>query len=350
MILLTMRDYHANSTLYTKYKEKIMKKTSLLIVALLLLSSLLFAQGEGEKQATAAPAYPTKTIKMIVPYGAGGGADISIRLLTKYMEKILGQTIVVQNVAGGSGTIGFSQLADAPADGYTLGYFSSTQSNDSLLFEGIKYTDASFTPIAMYASDPHIIVASKASGIKSMDDLLKAAKAKSGQLTYGLGGAWTSHDFLRLSLESKTGVSFKRMVFQSGAAAVTAVAGNNCDVAVPFVSEALAQIQAGNVVPLAISSEKRFELTPEIPTIKEAGLDFTHTMWRALVGPAGLDATVVRTIDKAVAQVLADPQYQKEVLEAGTFALYMDAASFTKYYAENHQLYKKLIAEAQLAK
>ena len=322
-----------------------MKKLAALFIVLLVFSSMLFANAQVE---TAAPAYPTKLIKMIVPYGAGGGADISIRLLNKYLEKELGQTIVVQNVSGGSGTIGFSQLADSEADGYTLGYFSSTQSNDNLLFEGVKYTDSSFTPIAMYASDPHIIVASKASGIKNLDDLMKAAKAKPGILTFGLGGAWTSHDFLRLSLEAKSGVKFKRMVFQGGAAAVNAVAGNNCDIAVPFVSEALAQIEAGNVVPIAISSVDRYVLTPQIPTIKEAGFNFEHTMWRALVGPAGISAEVVKTIDAALSKVMANPEFLKEAQAAGIFTRYMGNADFTKFYAENHTLFQKLIKDAQL--
>ena len=322
-----------------------MKKMIVMVLALVLLGSMAF--GAGGREASAAP-YPSKIIRMIVPYGAGGGADISIRLLNKYLEKELGQTIVVQNVSGGSGTIGFSQLADSTADGYTLGYFSSTQSNDNLLFEGVKYTDASFTPIAMYASDPHIIVASKASGIKNMDDLLKAAKAKPGTLTFGLGGAWTSHDFLRLSLEDKAGVEFRRMVFQGGAAAVNAVAGNNCDIAVPFVSEALAQIEAGNVVPIAISSLDRYILTPQIPTVKEAGFDFEHTMWRALVGPAGLPAEVVRTIDAALAKVMANPDFLKEAQAAGIFTRYMGNADFTKFYAENHALFQKLIKDTQL--
>lgn len=321
--------------------KRILTVTIILVVAC---GGLLFANGGAEQ---ANPSYPTKTIQMIVPYGAGGGADISIRLLAKYLEQELGQKIVIQNVSGGSGTIGFTQLANATPDGYTLGYFSSTQSNDSRLFQGVKYDEASFTPIALYASDPHIIVASKKSGISNFDELIAAAKANPEGVTFGLGGAWTSHDFLRANLESEAGVKFKRMVFQGGSAAVTAVAGNNCDVAVPFVSEALAQIEAGNIVPIAITSAERFVSTPDIPTVMEAGFNFTHTMWRAIVGPAGLPQEVVGTVDAAIAKVMANPDYQRESLAAGTFTLYMDNAEFSKFYLENHELYKKLI-EASL--
>ncbi|MDT4762991.1 tripartite tricarboxylate transporter substrate binding protein [Sphaerochaeta sp. PS] len=325
-----------------------MKKIVSLALAFLMVSSLVFASGAEEQKPVSS--YPNKTIQMIVPYGAGGGADISVRLLTKYLEQELGQKFIVQNVSGGSGTIGFTQLANAKADGYTLGYFSSTQTNDALLFEGIKYDNTSFTPISLFSNDPHIVVVSKASGITNMKQLIEAAKKNPAGMTFGLGGAWTSHDFLRMSLEEKAGVTFKRMVFQSGAAAITAVAGGNCTVAVPFVSEALAQIEAGNVVPIAISSATRFELTPSIPTIKESGYDFEHTMWRALVGPAGLSADVVATIDVAMAKVLSNPQYLAEALNAGTFAEYMNNADFSKYYEENHKFYQKLIMDSNLSK
>lgn len=321
-----------------------MKNRMLLALAILLVGSFLFATGSAETQS--APAYPNKTIQMIVPYGAGGGADISTRLLTKYLEKELGQKFIIQNVSGGSGTIGFTQLANAKADGYTLGYFSSTQTNDGLLFEGIKYDNTSFTPISLYASDPHIVIASKSSGITNMQQLIDAAKKNPGSLTFGLGGAWTSHDFLRMNLESAAGVTFKRMVFQGGAAAVTAVAGNNCAIAVPFVSEALAQIEAGNVVPIAISSSERYALANQIPTIKESGFDFEHTMWRAIVGPAGLSADIVKVLDAAIGKVMSNPEFLKEAQAAGVFTDYMGAAEFAKFYEENHQLYKKLIETA----
>lgn len=329
-----------------------MKKILSIALVVLISASLVFANGQ-EKEATRlakAATYPFKLIKIIVPYAAGGGADISMRLLCKYLEPELGQSIVISNVSGGSGTIGFTQIANAAPDGYTLGYFSSTQTNDNLLFEGVKYDEKSFTPIAMYSNDPHIIVASKTTGITNIEELIRAVKAKPGKYTFGLGGAWTSHDFLRIKLESSCGISFKRMVFQGGTAAVTAVAGGNCDFAVPFVSEALPQIEAGNVVPIAITSDKRFSVVPNIPTARESGLDFIHTMWRALVGPAGLSDEVVQTIDKAMAKVMANPNFQKEAIAAGTVPQYMSHAEFKKYYLDNHELYKRLIAEAQISK
>jgi tripartite-type tricarboxylate transporter receptor subunit TctC len=269
-----------------------------------------------------------------------------VRLFSKYLEPILGQNIVIQNVTGGSGTIGWTQLVNAKPDGYTLGYGDCLMSNGKLLFDGVQYDDKSFTPISMYASDPHIIVVSKASGITSMDDLIAMSKENPEKMTFGLGGAWSSHDFLRISLEEKTDIKFKRMVFQSGAASVNAVAGGNCDVAVPFTAEALAQIEAGNVIPLAITSSSRFAITEDIPTLKELGFDFEHVMWRALVGPAGIPEEIVKILDEAMAQVLANPEYQAQVLNAGSFALYEGNETFKNSFTTSHESYRKMISES----
>ena len=312
----------------------------ILIVALVLLSLMtpLFAGGASESGE-----YPSKSITMIVPTSAGGGADISIRLLCKYLEDEFGQNIVVQNITGGSLTIGLTSLSNANPDGYTIGYFASTNSNDPKLFQGVAYTAESFTPIAMYASDPHILVVGTNSGIENMDDLLAYLAERPGEVTYGIGGAWSSHDFLRQKIEDETGVSFRRMVFQSGTSAVTAVAGGNCDVAVPFVSEAIAQIEAGTVIPIAISSEERSELFPDVPTLTECGIDIVHEMWRSINGPAGLPDEIVQTISDAIGRVCANPEYQAEAAASGNNVYYMANEEFKDFYWTNHAEYSDLI-------
>lgn len=296
-----------------------------------------------ESTADSGSDYPNKVVQIIVPFGAGGGADISVRTLAKYAEESLGQKIVIQNVTGGSGTVGLTQLAGSAPDGYTLGYFACTNSNDSLLFDGIQYGVDSFTPVVEYAADPHIIVASKKSGITDVDSLIAAAKAQPGALTLALGGAWTSHDFLRISLEKTAGIQFKRMVYQGGAEAITAVASGDVDLAVPFVSEAIPQIQAGNVVPIAITSSERFDVVPDIPTIKEQGLDFSHTMWRGLVAPAGTPQEIVDKLADAFETAWNNPDYQAEAKEAGTMTEFKKGDEFKQFYLDNHETYKEMI-------
>ncbi len=313
-------------------------KKILTIVFAVCLASMVFATGSSD-----GAEFPQKPVEIIVPFGAGGGADISVRLLAKYAEEHLGQKIVVNNVTGGSGVVGVTQLAHAKPDGYKLGYIGSTNTNDKLLFEGVSYDEASFVPVVEYAADPHIIVVSKKSGITSMDELIAKAKANPGSITFGLGGAWTSHDFLRISLEEKAGVQFKRMVFQGGAAAINAVAAGDCDVAVPFVAEALAQIDAGYVIPIAITSPERLTVNESIPTVKEEGMDFTHSMWRAIVAPAGTPADAVAKLSEAFEKANADPEYQAAALQAGINVEFRNAVEFAPFYAESHEDYKTMI-------
>lgn len=287
--------------------------------------------------------FPKKIVQIIVPFGAGGGADISVRTLAKYAEESLGQKIVIQNITGGSGTVGLTQLAGSAPDGYTLGYFACTNSNDSLLFDGIQYGVDSFVPVVEYSADPHIIVASKKSGITDMASLVEAAKANPGELTLALGGAWTSHDFLRISLEEKEGIQFKRMVYQGGAEAITSVASGDVDLAVPFVSEAIPQIEAGNVVPIAITSAERFDVVSDIPTIKEQGVDYEHTMWRGLVAPTGTPQEIVDKLADAFEAAWNNPEYQAEAKEAGTMTEFKRGEEFEQFYLENHETYKAMI-------
>ncbi|MGI5174358.1 tripartite tricarboxylate transporter substrate binding protein [Treponema sp. OMZ 840] len=322
------------------------KRFGLVIVFLLLCSLTAFAAGQSDTDAKDSTNWPNKSIKVIVPYGAGGGADITVRLITKWLEKEIGQPVIVANITGGSGTIGFSAITEAKPDGYTFGYGDCNMSNGKLLFEGIKYDNTSFSPIAQFANDPHILIVSKKSGIKTLSDLINKVKANPDSVTFGLGGAWSSHDFLRIKLENQLGIKFRRMPFQGGAAAVTAVAGGNCDVAVPFVSEALAQIQAGNVIPIAISSDKRNNMVPNIPTMKEQGLDFSHAMWRALVGPADIPENILIKLDAMLSKVFANPEYQKEVALAGSTMEYMPYSQFKEYFHKSHDNYNKLITDA----
>ncbi len=172
------------------------KLISLLII--LVLSIGIVSCGKSE--------FPNKPITMIVPYGAGGGADISIRMLAKYAEQELGQKIVVSNKTGGSGVVGTTALANAKPDGYTIGYIDPTKSNDKLLFEGVRYDDTSFKPIIRYSNDPQIIVVSKKSGIENISDLIEAANADPNGLTFGIGGAWTPWDFVKIKIENSVGI------------------------------------------------------------------------------------------------------------------------------------------------
>ncbi len=282
--------------------------------------------------------YAGKTIEVIVPWGAGGGADVACRLVCAEVEKELGCTIVINNVTGGGGSIGLAQLTKAAADGMTYAYFANTDSNGNIMLEGVPYTKDDFAPVCKFAADPHIILASNASGITDMESMIAAGN---GKTLWGIGGAWTHWDFLKLEFEEATGASYKRLVYDGGASVITDIMNGDCTVGTPFVSEALAAIDAGEAVAIAITSAERNPACPDIPTVAELGFEgFESTMWRGFVAPAGTDEAVMREFADAVGEVCADAEFQAAAAEAGVTVNYTGYDDFQVFYEENHNSVK----------
>lgn len=287
---------------------------------------------------------PQKPISLIVSFAAGGGADIACRQLAAYVEKYLGGTIVIQNVAGGGGSIGLQQLIQAKPDGYAIAYISSSKTNNNLMLKGVTATIDDYTPIVKFASDPHLIVASKSLGVKTFEELIAKVKAEPGKITFGLGGAWGSHEFLRIVLEKEFGIQFKRMVYSSGNLAVGGVATGDCMVSAPFYTEGITHVESNNVIPLAITSRERFSLLPDVPTVAEISKsDFSWYMWRGIVGPAKMPENVLAALSDAFEKACNDPEYKAAALKLGILADFQNQKDFAKFFKEDHEHYKQMI-------
>jgi tripartite-type tricarboxylate transporter receptor subunit TctC len=296
---------------------------------------------EAQTETSADGFYKGKTVQMIVPWGAGGGADVAVRLVSKYIEKNLGCTIVVNNVTGGGGSIGLNQMLSSNADGLTLAYVANTDSNGNIMLDGVTYDIDSFAPIAQFAADPHVLAASKASGITDLKGLIEAGK--DGTTLWGIGGAWTNWDFLKLEFEKATGTKYKRMAYDGGAAVITDLMNGDCMVGTPLVSEALTAIDAKEIVPIAVSSAKRVESLPDVPTIAEQGYDgFESVMWRGFAAPAGTDVAVLKQFAEGVGKACEDSDFQAEAAKAGVTVSYKNYDDFQKFFKENHENVKQL--------
>ena len=336
-----------------------MKKTLALLMAVVMIFSMAAcssnASAPAETQAPAAEApkaeapaievpavvdgfYAGKTIEVIVPWGAGGGADVACRLVCAEVEKVLGCTIVINNVTGGGGSIGLAQLTNAAADGMTYAYFANTDSNGDIMLQGVPYNVDSFAPVCKFAADPHIILASNASGITDLEGLVAAGN---GKTLWGIGGAWTHWDFLKLEFEEATGASFKRLVYDGGAAVITDIMNGDCTVGTPFVSEALAAIEAGEAVAIAITSAERNAACPDIPTVSELGYEgFDSTMWRGFVAPAGAPEEAMREFADAVGAVCENADFIAAAAAAGVTVNFTGYDDFQVFYQENHEAVK----------
>ena len=377
--MLTNVSWHPYCSIYEYHKrnggKEVMKKRSTALVMALALAAgavsgcgALSVGGDTVGETTAAPAaeggdsgetaaaaaegsstgYPTKTVEVIVPFAAGGGADIATRLVCSYLEQDLGQTFVINNVSGGGGTIGLTNLVDADPDGYTIAYFSSTDSNGDILFDGVTYNKDSFAPVAQFSADPHIIVASNKSGITDVQSLIDAGA--DGSTLWGIGGAWTHWDFLKMEFEEATGTNYKRLVFDGGVTAINNVASGDCAVATPFVSEALAQVESGNVKAIAVTSLERNSMAPDVPTLAESGIPelegFESVMWRGFVAPAGTPEAELRALSDAIGRVCENEEFIQRAEEAGVTVEFMGYDDFKQYYEDNHESVKSMIENA----
>ncbi len=289
--------------------------------------------------------FPKKPIEIIVPYAVGGGQDIAARTFAKYLEEEIGQRVVVSNITGGGGVSGHTQIKDATPGGHTIGIIHTFTTIDQFTLEGIPYTEKDFIPIAMIAADPLVLVAKKDLGIDNFNDFIEYVRSKPGEVTIGMGGPWNGHDFFRHKLETEAGIQFERMMFQGGAPALNAVAGGNADSATPFVAEAIPQIEANTVVPLAVSSDERSPFLPDIPTVKENGLDVTQYMWRGFAVPAGTPEEIVNYLDDVFTKTFHNPKYQEEAEKAGLSLSFKNHEEFSTYYQEEFEFYKSVIEE-----
>ena len=304
--------------------------------------AVLFAGGGGEKP------YPQKPIEIIVPYGAGGGQDVFTRITAKYMVKyLLGeQKVVVNNITGGGGVAGATAIANAKPDGYQLGSIVPFQLTDQYILSGIPYTEKNFIPLGVGSSDAHFLIASKKLNVKTIQELVTLMKSKPGEINMALGGSWNSHDFFRMKLEKAAGISFKRMPFaQGGAAALTSVAGGNSDTSSNSISEALAAIEANQVVPLGVSQDERTPLAPNVPTFKEVGINCVHAQWRAFTCPPGTPKQVQDVIIACLDKVFKDADWIAESKKAGLNPINLTGQKAQDYVAADFEVYKTLIKE-----
>ncbi|WP_312993986.1 tripartite tricarboxylate transporter substrate binding protein [Achromobacter animicus] len=267
-------------------------------------------------QAGAANTFPDRPVRLIVPQSAGSGGDVVARLLGEKIGSALGQPIVVENRPGANGIIAASFVAKAPADGYTLMLAGVSQmSFNPRLYKSLAYqADKDFTYVSPVVDTPFLLVASKNSGIKSLKDLQAAAKAKPGTLSFASAGAGNSTHLSTEMIAEAAGIKLMHVPFKGSGPALNAVLGGQVDLMTSVLGAALPQVAAGNLVPLAVLADSRAPDLPDVPTLREAGIQApVMPGWFAVVGPAAMDEAVVSKLNAAVQASLADNAIQERL-------------------------------------
>jgi tripartite-type tricarboxylate transporter receptor subunit TctC len=295
-----------------------MKLTSLLHTSLrtwiltLALSSALTAQAQNT--------YPIKSINLVVPYGAGGSADSRSRQLAQKMSVILKQPIVVDNKPGAGGNIGTEFIARSAPDGYTIGMgnFAPLAVNKTL-FGNLRYDpETALSPIILIEKGPLILAVNPNSQYKTIQDIVTAAKAKPGTLTFSSGGIGGSHQLSAELFMQNAGIQMIHVPYKSGSAGLTDLMAGNVDMMFDQMYSAVPSIKADKLRAIAITSKKRSPLFPNLPSFAELGYPKVEVLnWQGFIAPAGTPKPIIDILNKAANEALKDPQLRELMLSQG---------------------------------
>lgn len=264
--------------------------------------------------------YPSKPITVVVPYGAGGSADSRSRQLAQRMSVMLKQPFVIENKAGAGGNIGTEFVARAVPDGYTIGMgnFAPLAVNKTL-FGNLRYDpETDLSPIILIEKGPLILVVNPNSQYKSIQDIVAAAKAKPGTLTFSSGGIGGSHQLSAELFMQNAGIQMIHVPYKSGSAALTDLMAGNVDMMFDQMYSAVPSIRADKLRPIAITSKKRSPLFPNLPSFAELGYPKVEVLnWQGFIAPAGTPKPIIDILNKAANEALKDPQLRELMLSQG---------------------------------
>ena len=268
----------------------------------------------------AAQAWPSRPIRLVVPFPPGGPTDIVARPLAQLLSESLKQQVVIDNRGGAGGTIGADAVAKSPADGYTLlmGTVGTAAINASLYKKLPHDPVRDFTPIAMVASAPVAVVVNPSAGIGSVKELIERAKAKPGAVNFGSAGNGTPGHLTGELFASAAGVKLTHLPYKGSAPAITDLVGGQIPLMFDPLQSVIQHVQAGRLKALAVSSRSRSSVLPDVPTLAESGLkDFESTAWWAVFGPANMPAAVVEQLKAEIERIVRSDAYREKLGNLG---------------------------------
>lgn len=292
--------------------------------------------------------YPNRVIKLVVPYPPGGVVDITGRLLAEQLARELGGTVVVENKAGAGGTIGAAHVARSPADGYTvLLSGAATQAMAPWLYKQLPYDPAKdFIPVTQVTDGPLALCVNEASAVKTLPEFLTMLKAQGAAVNYASNGNGTYPHLSVALLSQVTGSRAVHIPYQGGAQAVTALIGNEVQFTQNHIPVVQAHVKSGRLHVLATTGAKRSPAYPDVPTLKEAGIDVVASAWFGLFVPAGTPQAIVERLHAATASAAKSPLMRERMAAQGDEIVVEGPVKFRAFQAAELAKWKSVIAES----
>ena len=295
--------------------------------------------------------YPTKRVRVIEPFGAGGGPDLMARAISPRLSELWGQPVTIENHPGAGSTAAPALVAKSPADGYTLLVNTSAQAYSAALLKNLPYDPLKdFIPVAPLTSQPYVLVAGKLAGITTVGELVAAAKANPAELKFGSSGLGTGTHLGVEKFNLEAGIKAIHVPARQGDAIADTIANTvagRTDYLLAPIPLALADIRAGRLRALGVSTKKRSYLLPEVPTIAEAGVaGFDYPIWYGVWVPAGTPAAVVDKLAKDIARVLAAPDVRDALAKHGADPMSMTQPDFAHFVLSESKTAARIIEAA----
>lgn len=292
--------------------------------------------------------YPEKPVSMIIAFTAGGSSDVQARIMQKYWNKLVDQQWNFVYKPGAGGAIGFGEIAMAKKDGYTIGGINVPHLIIQPLAQRAQFKVTDFDYICQVVNDPQAVVVRKDNSLKSFKDILEYARVNPGKLKVGLVGPNSGHHLMILDVQDKFGFPVTEVFYKGAADQNAALLGGEIDVMFGNLNDVMRSLEEMNV--LALAAEKRNDFLPDVPTLREEGYDVVSDIRRAFVAPKGLKPEQLTFLREVFKKICEDPEYLRDMKQAGQPAEYMDGDAFFSYMQSQDAAIKAALVKAGIIK
>ncbi|MBG6071658.1 MULTISPECIES: tripartite tricarboxylate transporter substrate binding protein [unclassified Polaromonas] len=300
-------------------------------------------------QLAMAQTWPSRPIRLVVPFPPGGLIDNMARLVGSRLAQELGQAVVIDNKPGAGGNVGAAEVARSPADGYTLLMASPPLTISPALYASLPYKPEQLAPVALLGRVPNVLVVNPKSGIGSVADLLARAKREPGKLNYASNGNGTSLHLSAELFKSTSGTFVTHIPYRGAAAAVTGLIAGEVEMMFENLPSVLGQIQGGTVKALAVTTLRRSKTLPDVPTLVELGMpEFDVSAWYGVAAPAGTPPAVVSALEQALQKIMREPEVIRAMESRGAEVGFMPAADMGAFMAADAQKWKRVASFAKI--
>ncbi len=330
------------ASVITRGEDEVTRTKAVLFALLIAMCSAGSAQAEGG-------AYPSRPIRVVVPYPAGGLVDLITRVVAEKLSVALGQQFVIESRAGANGTIATAFVAHADPDGYTLLMITDSHGVNPLFYKNLPYDSiADFTPIGLIGKSPMVLTVHNSVSASSVSEFVDYARSNPGKLSYGSIGVGSASHLAGELFKARAGIDLLHVPYRGGAPAVNdLVAGHlNAMFLTPVVG--LQHVRSGALHALAIAAAQRFELQPEVPTMAEAGVPLEAAYWVGMAAPAGTPPDIIATLEREVMRVAESSDVRARLSEMGVIMTPLSANRFGAFIRDDLKGWAEFVAAAKI--